>query len=42
MSWDESHYLYAVRQFEDDEGESTSKILRIDMAKEGAPYWGRN
>lgn len=41
MSWDDSHYLYAIRQFENEDGENTSKILRIDMAKEGSPYWGR-
>lgn len=40
MSWDEGHYLYAVRQFEGEDG-STSKILRIDMDKGGAPYYGR-
>lgn len=40
MSWDEGNFLYVVRQFEGEDG-NTSKILRLDMAQEGAPYFGR-
>jgi len=42
MSWDDGPYLYAVRQFKDEDGNIIAKILKINMMKEGAPYWGRN
>ncbi|MBN1154137.1 IPT/TIG domain-containing protein [candidate division KSB1 bacterium] len=41
MSWDESSYLYVVRQYELDDGTRAVEIIRIDMAQDGAPYYGR-
>ena len=41
MSWDEGSFLYVVQQYEDDEGTRASGIIRIDMAQDGAPYYGR-
>jgi len=40
MSWADGNYLYAVRQFVDEELD-VSSIIRIDMAQDGAPYFGR-
>ncbi len=36
MTWNETHYLYATQQLADG-----AKVLVIDMAKAGAPYYGR-
>lgn len=36
MTWDETHYLFAAQQLTDG-----AKVLIIDMAKAGAPYFGR-
>ncbi len=36
MTWNETHYLYASQQLNDG-----AKVLAIDMAKAGAPYFGR-
>jgi hypothetical protein len=35
--WDEGAYIYATKQ----EGETSATILKIDVGKKGAPYYGR-
>ena len=40
MSWNEGNYIYAVRQYEGEDGDA-SQLLRLDMAGPGAPYLGR-
>lgn len=36
LNWDNGPYLYAVQQLE-----GTSNVLKIDLGKQGAPYFGR-
>lgn len=40
MSWDNGHYLFAVRQYTGEDGDA-SQLLRLDMGGNGAPYFGR-